>query len=150
MCCSPFHIHMTATVSPAFTLSPQFVAARDAFAAWYDALDSDKRELVDSIAERTHYITESEEYLSFIDMLDEFDITTAIDFEDKFEAEFEGYGDNQLAEYASNMIDECGYLDRVPDFLKNHIDWQSVWNCELRYDYTELQFNENTYLFRNH
>ena len=145
MCCSPFHIHMTAT------LSPQFVAARDAFAAWYDALDSDKQELVDSIAERTYYITESEEYLSFIDMLDEeFGITTAIDFEDKFEAEFEGYGDNQLAEYASNMIDECGYLDRVPDFLKNYIDWEAVWNCELRFDYTELQFNENTYLFRNH
>ena len=145
MCCSPFHIHMTAT------LSPQFVAARDAFAAWYDALDSDKRELVDSIAERTYYITESEEYLSFIDMLDEeFGITTAIDFEDKFEAEFEGYGDNQLAEYASNLSDECGYLDRVPDFLKNHIDWQMVWDCELRFDYSEIQFNENTYLFRNH
>ena len=139
------HSHMTAT------LSPQFVAARDAFAAWYDALDSDKRELVDSIAERTYYITESEEYLSFIDMLDEeFGIQCAMDFEDKFEAEFEGYGDNQLAEYAYNLSDECGYLDRVPDFLKSHIDWQSVWNCELRYDYTELQFNENTYLFRNH
>ena len=133
------------------TLSPQFVAARDAFAAWYDALDSDKQELVDSISERTYYITESEEYLSFIDMLDEeFGITTAIDFEDKFEAEFEGYGDNQLAEYASNMIDECGYLDRVPDFIKSYINWKAVWNCELRYDYTELQFNENTYLFRNH
>ena len=139
------HSHMTAT------LSPQFVAARDAFAAWYDALDSDKQELVDSIAERTYYITEEREYEQFFDMLDEeFGITSAMDFEDKFEAEFEGYGDNQLAEYASNMIDECGYLDRVPDFLKNHIDWQSVWNCELRYDYTELQFNENTYLFRNH
>ena len=139
------HSHMTAT------LSPQFVAARDAFAAWYDALDSDKRELVDSISERTYYITEEREYEQFFDMLDEeFGITSAMDFEDKFEAEFEGYGDNQLAEYASNMIDECGYLDRVPDFLKSHIDWQSVWNCELRYDYTELQFNENTYLFRNH
>lgn len=145
MCCSPFHIHMTAT------LSPQFVAARDAFAAWYDALNSDKRELVDSIADRTYYITEEREYEEFIQMLDvEYGITTAIDFEDKFEAEFEGYGDGQLAEYASNMIDECGYLDRVPDFLKNHIDWQMVWDCELRFDYSEIQFNENTYLFRNH
>ena len=145
MCCSPFHIHMTAT------LSPQFVAARDAFAAWYDALSSDKQELVDSIADRTYYITEEREYEEFIQMLDvEYGITTAIDFEDKFEAEFEGYGDGQLAEYASNMIDECGYLDRVPDFLKNHIDWQMVWDCELRFDYSEIQFNENTYLFRNH
>ena len=143
MCCSPFHIHMTAT------LSPQFVAARDAFAAWYDALDSDKRELVDSIAERTYYITESEEYLSFIDMLyEEFGITTAIDFEDRFEAEFEGYGDNQLAEYAENMINECGYLDRVPDMLRYAIDYELLWNGTLRFDYSEVQFQENTYLFR--
>lgn len=139
------HSHMTAT------LSPQFVAAREAFAEWFDALDSDKRELVDSIAERTYYITEPEEYLSFIDMLDdEFGITTAMDFEDKFEAEFDGYGDSQLADYAASMVEECGYLDRVPSFLVSHIDWQNVWNCELRYDYSEVQFNENTYLFRNH
>ena len=145
MCCSPFHIHMTAT------LSPQFVAARDAFAAWYDNLNDDKRELVDSIAERTYYITEEREYEEFMQMLDEeFCIITAVDFEDKFEAEFDGYGDGQLAEYASNMVDECGYLDRVPDFLKNHIDWQMVWDCELRFDYSEIVFHENTYLFRNH
>ena len=142
---------MTATVSPAFTLSPQFVAARDAFAAWYDNLNDDKRELVDSIAERTYYITEEQEYLDFIAMLDEdYGITTAMDFEDKFEAEFEGYGESQLAEYAENMVDESGYLDHVPGFIKNHIDWEAVWNCELRYDYSEIQFNENTYLFRNH
>ena len=133
------------------TLSPSFIAARDAFAAWYDALDSDKRELVDSIAERTYYITEEQEYLDFIALLrDDYGIETAMDFEDKFEAEFEGYSESQLAEYASNMVDESGYLDRVPDFLKNHIDWEAVWNCELRYDYSEIQFNENTYLFRNH
>ena len=142
---------MTATVSPAFTASPEFIAARNNFAAWYDALDTDKQELVDSIAERTYYITEEQEYLDFITLLDEeYGIQCAMDFEDKFEAEFAGYGDSQLAEYASNMVEESGYLDRVPDFLKNHIDWQSVWNCELRYDYSEIQFNENTYLFRNH
>ena len=133
------------------TLSPSFVAARDAFAAWYDALDSDKRELVDSIAERTYYITDVQEYEDFLTLLDEeYCIINAMDFEDKFEAEFEGYANGSLAEYASNMVEESGYLDRVPDFLKNHIDWEAVWNCELRYDYSEVQFNENTYLFRNH
>ena len=145
MCCSPFHIHMTAT------LSPQFVAARDAFAAWYDNLNAEKRELVDSISERTNYIIEPEEYLSFIDMLDEdLGITTAMDFEDKFEAEFEGYGDSQLADYAASMIEDCGYLDRVPDFIQHAIDYELLWNSTLRYDYSEMQFNENTYLFRNH
>ena len=133
------------------TFSPSFIAARVAFAAWYDRKSPDTQELIDSIAERTYYITEEQEYLDFIALLDEeYGIRWAWDFEDKFEAEFEGYGDSQLAEYASNMIDESGYLDRVPDFLKNHIDWEAVWNCELRYDYSEVQFNENTYLFRNH
>ena len=133
------------------TVSPEFISVRDAFALWYDALDTDKQKLVDSIAERTYYITEEQEYLDFIALLDEeYGIQCAMDFEDKFEAEFEGYGESQLAEYASNMVDESGYLDRVPDFLKNHIDWEAVWNCELRYDYSEIQFNENTYLFRNH
>jgi hypothetical protein len=133
------------------TVSPEFISARDAFALWYDALDTDKQELVDSIAERTYYITEEQEYLDFIALLDEeFGIQCAMDFEDKFEAEFEDYGNNCLAEYAENMVEESGYLDRVPDFIKNHIDWEAVWNCELRYDYSEIQFNENTYLFRNH
>ena len=142
---------MTATVSPAFTLSPSFVAARDAFAAWYDALDSDKRELVDSIAERTYYITEEKEYLDFIELLrDEYGIETAMEFEDHFEAEFAGYGDSQLAEYAENMVNECYEMQNVPTFILNHVDWEAVWNCELRYDYSEVQFNENTYLFRNH
>jgi hypothetical protein len=133
------------------TVSPEFISVRDAFALWYDSLDTDKQELVDSIAERTYYITEEQEYLDFIALLDEeFGIQCAMDFEDKFEAEFAGYGDSQLAEYAENMVEESGYLDRVPDFLKNHIDFEAVWNCELRYDYSEVQFNENTYLFRNH
>ena len=84
-------------------------------------------------------------------MLDEdLGITTAMDFEDKFEAEFEGYGDSQLADYAASMIEDCGYLDRVPDFIQHAIDYELLWNSTLRYDYSELQFNENTYLFRNH
>jgi len=133
------------------TLSPSFVAARTAFAAWYDNLSETKSELVDSICERTYYITEEQEYEDFMTLLDEeYGITTAMDFEDKFEAEFEGYGESQLAEYASNMVHECYEMQGVPTFVLNHVDWEAVWNCELRYDYSEVQFNENTYLFRNH
>ena len=133
------------------TLSPSFVAARTAFAAWYDNLSETKSELVDSICERTYYITEEQEYEDFMTLLDEeYGITTAMDFEDKFEAEFEGYGESQLAEYASNMVHECYEMQGVPTFVLNHVDWEAVWNCELRYDYSEIQFNENTYLFRNY
>ena len=133
------------------TLSPEFIAARDNFAAWYDALDTDKQELVDSICERTYYITEEQEYEDFITLLDEeYGIQCAMEFEDKFEAEFESYGNDALAEYAENLVSGTQDLSRVPDFILNHIDWEAVWNCELRYDYSEVQFNENTYLFRNY
>ena len=133
------------------TLSTQSVDANTRFENWYDNLTDDKQELVDTISDRTHYITDEFEYNEFIQMLDEdYGITTAGDFEDKFEAEFAGYGDSQLADYAESMINECGYLDRVPEFIANCIDWEAVWNSCLRYDYSEIQFNENTYLFRNH
>ena len=133
------------------TLSPEFVAARDAFAQWYDNLSPEKQELVDSISDATYYIIEEQDYERFIDMLDdEFGITTAIDFEDKFCREFEGYGDSQLADYAQELIEDCYGLNATPAFVTNHIDWEAVWNCELRFDYSEIQFQENTYLFHNH
>ena len=133
------------------TLYEQTRTQVDAFAAWYDSKDAATQELIDSISDRTYFIIEEQDYDRFINMLDEdYGITSAMDFEDKFEREFEGYGDRALAEYAEELAEECGYLDRIPDFLRNHIDWEDVWNCELRFDYSEWQFQENTYLFRNH
>ena len=133
------------------TLSPEFVSARDAFAAWYDSKDAATQELIDSISDRTYFIIEEQDYDRFINMLDEdYGITSAMDFEDKFEREIEGYGDHHLADYAEELVEECGYLERTPDFLRNCIDWEAVWNSWLRFDYYEVQFQENTYLFRNH
>lgn len=33
----------------------------------------------------------------------------------------------------------------IPDWVVSHIDWDSVWHCELRHDF----FEENGYYFRN-
>ena len=131
------------------TLSPEFVTARDAFAAWYDSKDAATQELIDAISDRTYFIIEEQDYDRFIDLLKDEGIESAMDFEDRFEVELEGYGDFQLGQYAEQMLDDCGYLDRLPDMLRNHIDFEAVWNCELRFDYSEWQFQENTYLFRN-
>ena len=132
------------------TLSPEFVTARDAFAAWYDSKDAATQELIDSISDRTYFIIEEQDYDRFITMLDEdYGITSAMDFEDKFEAELEGYGDRQLAEYAEQMLDDCGYLSDLPEMFRNYIDFEAMWNGCLRFDYSEWQFQENTYLFRN-
>jgi len=137
------YIHMTATISPEFT------AAREAFAAWYDSKDAATQELIDAISDRTYFIIEEQDYDRFIDLLKDEGIESASDFEDRFEVELEGYGDRPLAEYAEQLIADCGYLSSIPDLLRNHIDWESVWNCDLRYDYSEVQFQGNTYLFRH-
>lgn len=132
------------------TLSPEFVTARDAFAAWYDSKDADTQELIDAISDRTYFIIEEQDYDRFIDLLKDEGIESASDFEDRFEVELEGYGDRQLADYCEQMLDDCGYLTDVPHNIRNHIDFESVWNCEMRFDYSEWQFQENTYLFRNY
>ena len=132
------------------TLSPEFVAARDAFAAWYDSKDADTQELIDAISDRTYFIIEEQDYDRFIDLLKDEGIESASDFEDRFEVELEGYGDSQLEDYAEQMVTDCYEMQGAPTFVLNHIDWEAVWNCELRFDYSEWQFQENTYLFRNH
>ena len=132
------------------TLSPEFVSARDAFAAWYDSKDADTQELIDAISDRTYFIIEEQDYDRFIDLLKDEGIESAMDFEDRFEVELEGYGDHQLAEYAEQMLDDCGYLSDLPEMFRNYIDFEAMWNGCLRFDYSEWQFQENTYLFRNH
>ena len=132
------------------TLSPEFVTARDAFAAWYDSKDAATQELIDAISDRTYFIIEEQDYDRFIDLLKDEGIESASDFEDRFEVELEGYGDHQLAEYAEQMLDDCGYLSDLPEMFRNYIDFEAMWNGCLRFDYSEWQFQENTYLFRNH
>ena len=50
------------------------------------------------------------------------------------------------AEYAGQLADELGELSNVPDYIKNCIDWQDVWDSYLRYDFDE----DNGFIFRNY
>lgn len=51
------------------------------------------------------------------------------------------------ADFAYSLCDDMysSELKAVPSFIKNHIDWQEVWDSELRYDH----FAHNGYYFRN-
>ena len=127
------------------SLSPEFTKAREDFAAWYDAKDEDTQELIDAISDRTYYIIDEEEYDEFISELDAEGITTASEFEDRFETEVEN--DGELYDWVESMMDDCGYLSDVPDFIKNHIDFKSVWECEMRHDYYIIEFVSKSYVF---
>jgi len=57
------------------------------------------------------------------------------------------------AQFVEQLMDDLGYLSEesdVPDFLTSHIDWQEVWDCELRHDYTIIESQDQTHFFSRH
>lgn len=71
--------------------------------------------------------------------------------------ECEGYGwdygihfikDDEFYDYARESAEECGLIgDDQNNPLMNYIDWQS-WADAMQEDYTEIEFREVTYWFR--
>ena len=112
-----------------------------------DEVDDERQELIDVISDYTNYITEESEYDEFIELLDYEGMSTSQEFEDRFEAEICQGCD--LMDWVEEMIEGGEYLKDVPDFIKNHIDYQSIWDCELRFDYSVIEYNNRTYLFHN-
>ena len=55
------------------------------------------------------------------------------------------------AQFVEQLMDDLGYLStadgELPDFLTSHIDWQEVWDCELRHDYFTIEYDGVTYFF---
>ena len=57
------------------------------------------------------------------------------------------------AQFVEQLMDDLGYLDEdssIPDFITSHIDWQEVWDCELRHDYFTIEFEDQTHFFSRH
>ena len=118
------------------------------YETWYDAKSEDTQLLIDEISDRTSYITEEDEYDAFIEELANYGINDASQFEDAFNVEVEGYGERVTAEFAEDLMEQCGYKIE-PEFIYNCIDWELVWRTALQYDYQEMEFKGNTYFFRN-
>ena len=55
------------------------------------------------------------------------------------------------AQFVEQLMDDLGYLStadgELPDFLTSHIDWQEVWDCELRHDYCTIEYDGQTHFF---
>ena len=58
------------------------------------------------------------------------------------------------AQFVEQLMDDLGYLSTLstadgdlPQFLTNHIDWQEVWDCELRHDYFTIEYDGQTHFF---
>jgi len=78
------------------------------------------------------YICE-EDLDEFMETLDDNGIETVEQFQDAYAGQYDS-----AAAFAEQLCDDCGYLceTNLPSWIVNHIDWQAVWDCELRHDYT--------------
>ena len=101
------------------TLSPEFIKARDAFAAWYDAKDDDMQAFIDEIADQTHYIIDEDEYDAFIAELSDYGITNAETFNDAYQGEFDGYGENVLTNFTETFCEDTGILGSLNEIVMN-------------------------------
>ena len=56
------------------------------------------------------------------------------------------------AQFTEQLMDDLGYLceTELPTFITYHIDWQAVWDSELRHDYSTIQYDGVTHFFSRH
>jgi hypothetical protein len=127
--------------------SNEFLQARYDFAAWYESKPEEVQFLIDEIADKTSFIIDENAYDEFINVLSDYDIVTPEEFADKFQSEYEGVGESNLAMFAKDM---CDYIDMttVPSFIQSAIDWENVYYTSIEPDFHEFTCGGNTYFFR--
>ena len=56
------------------------------------------------------------------------------------------------AQFTEQLMDDLGYLceTELPTFITYHIDWQAVWDSELRFDYSTIEYDGVTHFFSTH
>ena len=145
-CSTHSYVH-SLTLNMTATISPEFTAAREAFAAWYDSKDADTQELIDSISARTCFIIDEDEYDAFISLLADLGIKDAGQFEDAFAGEYEFTGEHITSKFAEDFSDDLYPSDDLPEIYRYAIDYQLVWYSTLRYDFYDMEFKGNTYFF---
>lgn len=74
-----------------------------------------------------------------------FEATGVFSHEEALDA-FVGTFYHDHADFAQSLCEDLGCIpEALPYFIKHHIDWQAVWDCELHHDY----FEADGYYFRN-
>ena len=124
-----------------------------------------KQEILDSFLEDfPHYeeMTESFEDILFEeeeieswkeDWQEEIDKISIIDeIEDEIGSEFD-FGvtlipEDDFTDYCEELTEEFGYINKgTPQLIKNNIDYEGIAD-DMRYDYSELEYEGKTYLYR--
>ena len=114
----------------------------------YDDLSNDDKDLYDKITDMLGEKWTHEETIEFMDELYENGINTASEFEDAYEYTHDGYASYAEKEFAEYWCIEV--LDaQIPECVLAAVDWQDVWDHNLRYDFASIETVNGTFFFRN-
>jgi nuclear transport factor 2 (NTF2) superfamily protein len=114
----------------------------------YDDLTSDEKDLYDKITDMLGEKWTHEETIEFMEELDDIGINTASQLEDAYEYthdSYSSYAEKEFAEYFCIEVMDA----QIPDIVMAAIDWQDVWDHNLRYDFCSIETVNGTFFFRN-
>ena len=119
-------------------------------ADWYDNLKEQDQELYDMIEDRCPEFSKLNGELcrEFMDLLSEYGITTAEQFEDAFFTSFSyALDESHFGEFVEYIVTEIDCQPDLPEFLV--IDWEASWYRNYRHDFFTIEFDGEVYFFRN-
>ena len=114
----------------------------------YDDLSNDDKDLYDKITEMLGEKWTHEETIEFMDELSDIGIESANDFEEAYEwthDSYSSYAEKEFAEYWCIEVMDA----QIPDIVLSAVDWQDVWDHNLRYDFNYIETVNGTFFFRN-
>ena len=114
----------------------------------YDELSGDEKDLYDAITDKLGDKWTHDETIEFMDELYENGINTASDFEDAYEYTHDSYSSYAEKEFAEYWCVEVMGAE-IPEFVLSAVDWQAVWDHNLRYDFCSIETVNGTFFFRN-
>lgn len=124
------------------------VSTRDVADQEYDSLSTEAQELYDAITDLLGETWTHEETIEFMEELDDIGITTASDFEDSYEYTHDGYASMAEKEFSEYWCIEVMNA-QIPDIVLAAVDWQDVWDHNLRYDFNAIETVNGTFFLRN-
>lgn len=114
----------------------------------YDDMSTDEKDLYDKITDMLGEKWTHEETIEFMDELEDIGITTASELEDAYEwthDSYSSYAEKEFAEYWCIEVRDA----QIPECVISAVDWQDVWDHNLRYDFSYFETNNGTFFFRN-
>lgn len=128
---------------------PDFLNRNESNMDWYDNLSRRRADLYDQIEDMCPEFTklDGDQCDSFMDELSDLGIETAEQFEEAYCHQSDSWNaESEFAEYW--MTDVCCEVN-TDMVVYSFIDWQRVWDHQLRYDMNTIEFDGTTYFFHN-